>query len=134
MTVKQFSKAVLKIPGTIVDGNVVERTSWTGTAPFCCRRYISYVMYPPEDKPTDMVRRSHSTQSRVTFVQMLSPENQSELVLFGIIAIYAMSNIDRGEELYASHGTRYTFRNATPNTGSQQVLFQSKSTFSLPTY
>lgn len=50
---------------------------------------------------------------------MLSQGNRSELKKFGAIAIKAIENIDKGEQLYVSSGTEYTFLNVTSTNKSQ---------------
>lgn len=82
-------------------------------------RYMNDAIYLSADKTTDVAKRSHSRQNNVSVVYILSPENRSELQLFGIIAIEAMKNIDRGEEIFASYGNEYRFFKGRPNTGNQ---------------
>lgn len=66
-----------------------------------------------------MVNTSLTRQNNVSFVALLSPGNRSEPKLFGIVAIKAIKNIDREDELDTSYGIEYTLSNARPKTESQ---------------
>lgn len=49
----------------------------------------------------------------MSFVQILSPGNQLELRLYGIIAVNNMRSIEKREELSVSEGRDYTFPNVS---------------------
>lgn len=71
---------------------------------FCCMRFVNAAMYLSMDKTLDMVKRSPQRKNNVSLVQMLSPGNQSELKLYGTIAMKKLGKIDKGEDLYLKYG------------------------------
>lgn len=81
--------------------------------------YINDARYLGGDKTTDMVKRSHSSQISVSFVQTLFPGNRSDLKLSEVVSIKALESVGREKELYASYGSGYTFPNITSISESQ---------------
>lgn len=60
----------------------------------------------------------------VSFTQMRFVGNLSELTLFGIITIKALSTIDKEGELYVSYGIECTFYNIGQTNGKKEPLFK----------
>lgn len=85
VTVEHCSKSALKLLDTTIHERNAERTAWLVPAPFCCMIYINDDMYLTGDRAPYMIRTSHPRQNKVVLVQVLSPWNQSELKLYGII-------------------------------------------------
>lgn len=84
--------------------------------PICCIQYIKDAMYLPVERKPDMMRRSHSRQDIVFFVQILSPRSRSELNRHCVAAFKALRNVDRGEKLHLSYGREYTILNVMSST------------------
>lgn len=109
MTVNQFSKLAFNIRYTIVHGKEFKRAPWIVSALSYYMRYTNDARYLTGDKTTDMAKRSHQRKNNVSFLQMMSPENGSDLKLFGITAIIVLKNIDKEEKLYIRYCREYTF-------------------------
>lgn len=58
-TVKPFLYWAFKITDRLVDGRGVEQTSLIVPSQFCCMQGIEDGRYLPEDKATDIVKRTH---------------------------------------------------------------------------
>lgn len=87
---EQFLEPALNITDTIAYEKRFGLTAWIATASYCCIWYINYGKYHPGDKTPDLFRRSHLRQNNVSFVQIFSSLNRSELRLVDIIAIKAV--------------------------------------------
>lgn len=86
-THEQVALCVVKIPDPIVCRKKVDRTLWIDAAPFFCRWYINDTESFSTDKSTDKVKRLRRRQIIVSFVQIWTSANRSELNLFGIVGI-----------------------------------------------
>lgn len=93
VTVKQLSRCMLMIPNTVVARSCAERTSCIVSAPFCCLRYLYHARFLPGRHTTDIVRRSHPEQIKVSFILILSPACCSDLKLFGITAMNTLETL-----------------------------------------
>lgn len=102
-----------------MNGKGSERVSWNVSVHSGRMRYIKDGRYYLEDYITDMMKRSYPRHKNISFIQVMSTGNRSDLKLFGIIAINAMKNIDREEDLYVRYGSEHTFLNAKYSTAFQ---------------
>lgn len=97
LTVGEFSKRSFKIQNAIVDRMSADRHVRIALVPFCCVPYINGTTYLEGDQTTDMLKRSYPRKTSLSFVQMSSSKNRSDLKHFGIIAIESLKNLDRRE-------------------------------------
>lgn len=119
VTAQQLSKWSFKIPAAVIHRRSVEHIAYMVPAYFYSIQRNNDARYLPAAKAPCMLRSSHSRQRNVSFVQIYSTRSLSELKLFDIIVIKDLSNIDRGEDLYASHCTGYTFSKVGSSSESQ---------------
>lgn len=56
-----------------------------------------------------MVGSSGPTYANVSFVEIMSAENRSEVKLYNIIAMRSLRKFLRGEKFYPSDGSEYPF-------------------------
>lgn len=60
-------------------------------------RYANDARYLTGDRSTDMVRRLHPKQNKVSFFSISSPENRSDPTIVSIIAFEASKNMSMGK-------------------------------------
>lgn len=76
--------------------------------------YIQYIKdrrYTSGDSALDMVRRPRARCKNTLFIQMFPPGSCLELKHYDIVALIALRDDDRGEELYSGYGSDYTTSN-----------------------
>lgn len=110
----------------IIDDKGVEWTRGIVQSPFCCIQYINASRYLPEDRTTEMVKRSHLGQNIVSFVQGLSSENWSQLKLFCTIEVNALRSVDKVEKLCICYDSKYAFSNVEISSRRQKYVYEFK--------
>lgn len=70
-------------------------------------RYLNDATYPRGDESPNILRWFYGTQYDVSFTEMLSPGNQSELNLLGFIESKSFGNIDREIKFDECYGCGY---------------------------
>lgn len=98
------------------------RTAWIVLAPFWCMPYIEDTKYTLGYRTQGIMTRSCSIQNDVSFVQILSTGNRTDLKLHAIVAINTVSRIGRGEELYVKSSIEYIFSRVM-STNKKRLIF-----------
>lgn len=90
ITVELYSKRASTMPSAVVDGRGAKKTSWIVPVPFFFMLYIIDDRYLRGEKTTDSLNIIFPRKRNVSFIQTLSPGNQSNQKLVCIIAIKAL--------------------------------------------